>query len=148
MFESYIPQEGDDGLQSPMSLALTAISSLLRLRIRTVAESKTGKRNGVGVLLFGCNPLRGIRKKSNSDTEDDEGDNGDEKLLPSTHELIALKPPGIDEVEWIQSCLSRDLKKEFSGDVVERGEEEDGGRSLREALHEASKVFMHAKYVY
>jgi hypothetical protein len=142
MFERYIAHEGGEH-QSPMELSLTAISQLLRMRIRTVAESKTGKRNGVGVLLFGCDTYRGMRHREDSDEE-----GGDDKILPSTHELIELTPPGIEQVMAVQACLTkRDLEEEFS--VVyrqERGEEEeDGVHLIKTALHEANKVFMNAK---
>lgn len=145
MFERYIRDEEGE-LQSPMELSLTAISQLLRMRIRTVAESKTGKRNGVGVLLYGCDTMRAIRKSG--DSSDSDGAAGDEKILPSTHELVELTPPGIEQVLGIQACLGkRDLEKEFSVRSGESrsDEEEDGSQLLRTALHEANKVFMHAK---
>ena len=128
-----------------MELSLAAISQLLRMRIRTVAESKTGKRNGVGVLLYGCDALRAARGGDDSDS--DGNINGEEKLLPSTHELLELTPPGIIQVRGIQQCLNgRDLEKEFSiGEREERSDEEDGAHLLKTALHEANKVFMHAK---
>ena len=69
-----------------------------------MAESKTGKRNGVGVLLYGCNRLRGMREGYDSDGE------RMMSLLPSTHELVELTPPGIEQVTEIQKCLDgRDL---------------------------------------
>jgi hypothetical protein len=143
MFERYIQDENGQAL-SPMELSLNAISKLLRMRIRAVAESKTGRRNGVGVLLYGCNTLRSMR--SNGDFSDSDGDR-EEKILPSTHELLELTPPGIEQVLGIQACLEkRDLEKEFSvGNSEDRGGEEDGAQLLRTALHEANKVFMHAK---
>lgn len=129
-----------------MELSLVAISKLLRMRIRTVAESKTGKRNGVGVLLYGCDTMRAIHK---DDSDSDGAAVADERILPSTHELIELTPPGIEQVLGIQSCLEkRDLQKEFAlGNREDRGddEEEDGAQLLRTALHEANKVFMYAQ---
>jgi hypothetical protein len=88
-----------------------------------------------------------------------EEDYEEEKILPSTHELLELVPLGIDQVETMRACLMsggkkrRDLKKEFSieyyskmdrkGESMEQ--EDDGARCLKSALHEANKVFMHAK---
>jgi hypothetical protein len=143
MFERYIQDENGQML-SPVELSLNAISKLLRMRIRAVAESKTGRRNGVGVLLYGCDTMRSIR--GSGDTSDSDGA-GEEKILPSTHELLELTPPGIEQVLGIQACLDkRDLGKEFSaGNREDRGDEEDGAQLLRTALHEANKVFVHAK---
>jgi len=158
--------DGQNSRQSPMEVALTAIIQLLRMRIRTVSESKTGKRNGVGVLLYGCDTLRGIHKdgrrhdgEEGDDGDDTEEDDEEEKILPSTHELLELVPPGIGQVETIRACLMnggkkrRDLKKEFSirrhhqmdGKGQSMEQEDDGARCLKSALHEANKVFMHAK---
>ena len=60
---------GDDGVDrrrmnrglvrySPMDVAATAAHRLLRAKVRDVAETKSGKRDGVGVLLYGCDPDR------------------------------------------------------------------------------------------
>ena len=43
---------------SPMDVAATAAHRLLRAKVRDVAETKSGKRDGVGVLLYGCDPNR------------------------------------------------------------------------------------------
>ncbi|KAL3803547.1 hypothetical protein HJC23_014095, partial [Cyclotella cryptica] len=152
----------DAAMKSPMEVALTAITQLLRMRIRTVAESKTGKRNGVGVLLYGCDTLRAMRGGGRWHHDDDNEDDSDEEkmILPSTHELLELVPPGIDQVEKIRACLMsggkkrRDLEMEFSigchRAMDEKGglsmeQEDDGARCLKSALHEANKIFMHAK---
>eukprot|EP00804_Cyclotella_cryptica_P014014 CCRYP_002509-RA/>CCRYP_002509-RA protein AED:0.24 eAED:0.24 QI:97/0.66/0.75/1/0.66/0.75/4/0/477 len=154
----------DAAMKSPMEVALTAITQLLRMRIRTVAESKTGKRNGVGVLLYGCDTLRAMRGGGRWHHDDDNEDDSDEEkmILPSTHELLELVPPGIDQVEKIRACLMsggkkrRDLEMEFSigchRAMDEKGglsmeQEDDGARCLKSALHEANKIFMHAKCV-
>lgn len=153
-------------LLSPMEVALTAAHKLLRMRIRAVAETKSGKRNGVGVILFGCDTMRDIRGKKSegggeSDGSEDDGDDDSEdssaKMQSSTFELLELTPPGIDQVLKIQECLpskskrkkQRDLGKEFSTVEVVEGEEEMDGMvdscPLRQALHDANKAFMKAK---
>jgi len=45
---------------SPMDVAITAAHRYLRTKIRDVAETKSGKRDGVGVLLYGCDPYRAM----------------------------------------------------------------------------------------
>lgn len=170
MFERYIHHHQYDTIQdtlnnndegaapapsTPMELSLTAITQLLRMRIRMVAESKTGKRNGVGVLLFGCDRFRRRRGADDDDnpSDDDEGIITNSMFQSSTtHELLELVPPGIEQVMEVQKYLedgnNHTLEKEFSiGDRrKENGEEEeDCAHLLKSALHEANKVFMHAK---
>jgi hypothetical protein len=110
---------------SPMDVAATAAHRLLRAKVRDVAETKSGKRDGVGVLLYGCDPNRNRRRRSSRrsrrrgggdgggggkdddiDIEDDDEDyEGEEDALPTTHELIELAAPGIGQVLAMQECL-------------------------------------------
>ena len=92
-----------------------------------MAETKSGKRNGVGVLLYGCDSMR----ESN------------EQRLPTTHQLMELSPPGIEQVRSIQSCRVDDLK-EFLSEKDERGEQ-DRAHLFKSALYEANKTFAHAQ---
>ena len=168
--------DGNDGIKeqillTPMEVALMAIDHLLRLRIRNVATTRTGKRDGVGVLLYGCDPLRGRggRAKDNEDNfdSDDPEHLHFQKVFPSTHELVQLAPPGIEQVLTLQECTptikqksfqkqKRNLEREFcfrncendDGKNASRKEGGNGGAvafSLRSALHEANKIFMNAK---
>ena len=54
MFEKYVPCLSEDGeesnLVSPMDVAVTAASQFLRTKIKDIAETKGGKRDGVGVV--------------------------------------------------------------------------------------------------
>ena len=174
MFEQYVPcladNDDDDSdveveqsLVSPMDVAVTAAYQFLRTKIRDIAETKAGKRDGVGVLLYGCDPHRGMRAKSPKSTgsgENSGGDSDDMEELPTTHELIELAPPGIEQVLSLQECKPRDnpnqkqrnLHKEFSTTCKagegggENGEEdEDAVCTLLQGLTAAGKIFGNAK---
>jgi hypothetical protein len=166
MFERYVPchrtpsSNDDDGdndedvgvvYYSPMDVATTAAHRLLRAKVRDVAETKSGTRDGVGVVLYGCDPNRPrcrgrgrIRREGHSDggggggrddgiDDDDDCDGGDDDPLPTTHELIELVAPGTEQVLTMQECIPndddgrrrRDLRYEFS--LVPRGKEEGDG---------------------
>ncbi len=162
---------------SPMDVAITAAHRILRTKIRDVAETKSGKRDGVGVLLYGCDPYRSMGRGISSATmrstigksvdgvgDELEGEDGveteddDEELLPSTHELIELTAPGIEQILAIQDCLPREqhdsnqkrriLESEFTSvDRNVKNEDYDDGNvcSLLQGLTAALKVFGSAK---
>ena len=54
MFEQYVPCLSEDGedqqLVSPMDVCIEAAHRFLRTKIRDTAETKSGKRDGVGVV--------------------------------------------------------------------------------------------------
>ena len=122
---------------SPMDVAATAAHRLLRAKVRDVAETKSGKRDGVGVLLYGCDPNRRRRLRRRrgdggggrdddgveivvvDDDDDDDDDGGDEDPLPTTHELVELAAPGIEQVLTVQECLPDEDEDE--------GEDDDRG---------------------
>lgn len=162
MFEQYVPclsdrvdeseESGDNDSSdckmhtfnyvSPMDVAVTAAQRFLRTKIRDVAETKSGKRDSVGVLLYGCDPYRSMKRGTSSanakngigktvnemkygseEEVDDVTEDDDEDLLPSTYELIELTAPGIEQILAIQKCLPsehnssqkrRNLQSEFS----------------------------------
>jgi hypothetical protein len=166
---------------SPMDVAITAAHRLLRSKVRDAAETKSGKRDGVGVLLYGCNPNRrrppsprfggGDSAFAPAAATDDSSidEDGDRDPLPTTHELVELVAPGIEQVLTMQQCLPdedenlahynkgrcrRDLCGEFSvikkcGDGGIKDETRDANEvcSLRRALTAALKVFTNAKCV-
>ena len=187
MFERYVacrrpppsPTDDDDDrvdpaargpvLRSPMDVAATAAHRLLRAKVRDVAETRCGKRDGVGVLLYGCDPYRrrrlrrrrgggvggggggwddGVEDVVVDDDGEDDDDEGDEDPLPTTHELVELAAPGIEQVLTVQECLpdedeggddggdrglrrrrrsGRDLRGEFSSAPRRRREGGDDG---------------------
>ena len=197
MFEEYVPCLSDriDGSEgggdndnendnlnfvSPMDVAITAAHRFIRTKIRDVAETKSGKRDGVGVLLYGCDPYRtmggnissgantngnmgksvdGWGNGSDEEAGDEEEDDDDDDLQPSTHELLELAAPGIEQILAIQECLPREpnsnrkrrnLHSEFtSGNKSEKcqDDDEDGSNicSLLQGMTAALKVFGNAK---
>uniref|UniRef100_A0A6U3Y072 SAP domain-containing protein n=1 Tax=Skeletonema marinoi TaxID=267567 RepID=A0A6U3Y072_9STRA len=189
MFEKYIPllddadmDDDDDNeemegsnnnapakekkLFAPHEVAITAAHRLLRMKIRNIAETKTGKRDGVGILLYGCNTKRGLQGKLDTSPKsggDDESDSDEEEEQHSTHELLELAPPGTEHILKVQECVppsrdnksnqqQRDLQKEFStlGSVQNDDDDEgvsDGCCTLRQALVDANKIFEAAKCV-
>lgn len=173
MFEEYVPclVEDDSDKEefvSPMDVAVTAAYRTLENKIRDVAETKSGRRDTIGILLYGCDPRRGIRakqqakKKKNEKSDDntspksaDSSDSDEMDELPTTHELIELTPPGIQQVLDMQECMRplcfRDLRKEFTapkkgegkstGEGTDTEDEDDGDITLRQGLTAAMKIF-------
>lgn len=186
MFEKYIPllddadndddqeMEGSNNnnapikekkLFAPHDVAVTAAHRLLRMKIRNIAETRTGKRDGVGILLYGCNTKRGLQQ-GKSDTspksgDDDSDSDEEEDEQHSTVELLELAPPGTEQILKIQECIPpsrdniskyRDLQKEFStmGISNNNDDDEEGGDgccTLRQAFVDANKIFEAAKCV-
>jgi len=103
--------------------------------------------------------------------DDDEYDEGDDmERKQSYYEVLPLEPPGTVQSLEIQQCLpveflgsgnhrilsnshvQRDLKREFSIECNDEECEDEYVRKqsmecLRSALHEANKMFMHAKCI-
>mmetsp|Transcript_8887 Transcript_8887/g.26627 ORF Transcript_8887/g.26627 Transcript_8887/m.26627 type:complete len:734 (-) Transcript_8887:325-2526(-) len=115
-------------LVTPFEAALLASERLLRLRVNYVATSKSGKRDGVGIMLYGTKS-RAVQNDSHSDRGEREGvrragpaevidleseylsedsdDNSDgpAPILSSTYELVPLEPPGTEQVLRVRRCL-------------------------------------------
>eukprot|EP00581_Thalassiosira_minuscula_P008296 CAMPEP_0183702362 /NCGR_PEP_ID=MMETSP0737-20130205/489_1 /TAXON_ID=385413 /ORGANISM="Thalassiosira miniscula, Strain CCMP1093" /LENGTH=727 /DNA_ID=CAMNT_0025928959 /DNA_START=44 /DNA_END=2227 /DNA_ORIENTATION=- len=187
MFEKYVPcimddfddddntNEEEDRQQfvSPMDIAITAAHRYLRTKIRDIAETKTGKRDALGVLLYGCDPYRATKQGNDDDSASGDGpvdahdsdDNSEREELPTTHELIELNPPGIEQVLTLQECRpsndpnserQRDLCKEFSPGKKKKKKSEENGEedeedndvcTLYQALTAAQKIFATSKRV-
>ena len=131
---------------SPMDAALIACERLARNRVLKVATQKTGKRDGVGVLLYGT-------RTHGDDNDDDDDDDNDEQLTErrsSTQTLVELNPPGVQQIRMMRSCLDdpicgrrRNVQKEFMNVDNDAG----FGRKLRTAIQEANKTYLEAKFV-
>ena len=155
-------------LVSPFDVALMSCEKLLRLRVHDVATSKAnGKRDGVGILLYG------VTKNSNSlddkhqqeQQEEQSEDEEDECFMtsPTVHEFIPLVPPGTKHILEIRKCLpkgfdeenennfcsqerERNLKEEFVNDETSnKSNDSESNSHLRNALHESIKSFSNAK---
>ena len=141
-----------DAIITPMHAAMKACESILRQKIRNVATSKTGKRDGIGILIYGPKVSSVVESDDDDDNDVIESDLEESATLnPSTNTpvkwILSLAPPGIQQVKTIQICLDdsnlgRNLHQECCPE-----EEIDSSRPLRTALHEASKTFANAKCV-
>ena len=149
---------------APMDVAVDAAHRFLRTKIRDVAETKAGKRDAVGVLLYGCDPRRrgggaGGAPPVGGESDGGEGDGSseeeeEEEERPTTHELVELAAPGVEQVLTLQACRPgeergrerRDLRREFAaGDGEEGREDEDAAMHLLQALTLAQKIFANSK---
>ena len=114
---------------TPMDVSLGIAQQFVRQRIRTVVTHKTGKRDGVGIVLYNTKPIVGTNDKKHKnivqtdtsqtndndmegdDDDDDEetdvdDDDDDDEDAPATtansiHVLLPLQPPGIQQVRTI-----------------------------------------------
>jgi len=169
-------EEDNREYMTPIDIALQACEKLFRLRVNYAATSKSGRsRDGVGVLLYGC------QHNSHREDEDDdsETDNEEEDQIPtlfsntretslsSTYELVPLSPPGTEQVLNIMDCYCSPSSSDNRGVVKSHPgySQSNSGRrrnlhdeftssssnymlcTLRSALHEASKIFANAKCV-
>ena len=153
----------EENLTTPFDAALMACERLLHDRVRTIAFSRKGKRDGVGVLLYGDSV---VSKRNQGEYAEAES-----PFESTVINLVHLEPPGNEEIKRLRSCLrpsqygcavadpdegrDRDLEFELFGDSIRTvKDEEDNCRvgemtfcPLRPALYEATKFFANAKYV-
>ena len=125
-----------------MDAALMACERLARNRVLQVATQKTGKRDGVGVLLYGT--------RTNDDDDEDEDNEQPTESKSSTQTLVELNPPGVQQIRILRSCLEdpicgvrRSIEKEFKNLDDDSGL----GRKLRTAVQEANKAYLEAKFI-
>ena len=156
---------------SPIDAALIAAQRLLHHRAHHVATTRTGKRDGVGIVLFNC-PLNA----GNANGNDAVG----ECSSTGVRRLVELAPPGVDQIQTVRSYMTpnenanenananangippmgrmRDLEKELYGHLAknEQGqqnqnsaeaESEDQIISLRSALFQINRILADAKCV-
>jgi len=112
---------------TPFDMALRLAQDLLQRCIRTSVTLKTGKRNGVGLLLYHTKPSRSntttgsdddenegdednpSKKKKSEDSDDDEDDSSvddDDTHATTVHVLLPLAPPGVNQVKTIRRCVA------------------------------------------
>lgn len=141
---------GSSDEKSAMDNGLQVAKTLLQDTVRTTVVQRTGKRNGIGIVLF--NTKRDISSKTETDNtnemdEDYVDDDDDGKRSQGVHILMPLVPPGIPHGLELNQCLEkeRDLQNEFqqeanqnSGDVM---------APLQTALEVCQDMFKKAKCV-
>jgi len=152
MFEPCIRTACDytqEGCISPFDAAIIAAENIIHYKVHLSATTRTGKRDGIGIILYNCPSAR-----TESDTSS------------SIRTLMSLNPPGVDSIHMIRACSknkdrcdfgSRDLKNElYSTKVEETSDDADSfedkfeisqAYSLRSALYEANDMFNEAKCV-
>ena len=113
-------------LTTPFDASLMAVERLLHHKVRTVAMSKLGKRDGVGVILYGTpdDIKKNHDEKEGDDDENDEDNEDDNQVEEETNaneslkELIKLTPPGVDQIKTIRSCLPPEFYHSNNSDHV------------------------------
>lgn len=158
--------EESQPLQSPMDVALTICERWVRHKVLQVAtHPRTGKRDGMGILLYGTQPLSKEELNSPRPSQDDDDkqdddneEEEDDRSIPSsgvvstTHTLLPLEPPGIPHVKDLLECLpntklggqrSRNLQDHYALKETMN----DSHTFLRSALQEAKMAFALAKCV-
>jgi len=168
--------ENDNEGSKPMTgieLSLKLIQTLLQQTIEQTVIRKTGKRNGVGLLLYNTKTKRDNDTKdgkSDDDTVDDDDkmddedddeemdeDTDDEKsteppMETTVHRLLDLKPPGIRHVQTLRNLLldkrrqttNVDLKADF---CPSPDDPDPTIAPLQTALEESTRMFLNAKCV-
>lgn len=116
MFEKSI-ELNDGETTSPMQASLQACDALLKQKVKHVAIHRTGKRDGVGIILYG---LPGSKDY--------------------TYTLLDLAAPGIQQILKIQDYASG--KKDIKDEIPKEGPIQ---WSLRRGLQQADKEFNTAK---
>ena len=119
----FVPSIPFQGIKiSPIQAALEVSEKLLRTKVKNVTVQKNGKRDGVGIMLYGVPSTQ-----------------------TTTASLVDLEQPGIASIKKIQSYLehTESLQQEFK--LHDRTKE--ASWTFRKALQEASSVFAKAKYV-
>lgn len=153
MFQACI-NHGEQTL-SPLDAAILACKTLCRNRVLQIATQKTGKRDSVGVLIYGVSFNK--QKEGEQHEDDDEEETITEgkncALGSSSYMLVELNPPGVQQIQALRSSLDdpvrgrqRDLKQEF-WDEREIKTEISKGQHLRSVLQDANKIFTESKLV-
>ena len=158
-------------LLSPFETALMAAERLVHSRIHTVATTKQGKRDGIGILLF--NAPTGNEDLIHQGLNAFDG-------YDSLRTVLELEPPGIKHIQSLRGAIRcpgrekvRDLESELYGMKLDHTAEEEandhptttisttegrrrrrayeilvqGAWSLRSSLQKALQMFLTAKCV-
>jgi len=113
-------------LVSPFDTALAATEHLLRLLVKNVAQSRTGKRDSIGLIVYGDNlknhsnttPTQNFQnheqldedQSSSSDSISSNSTDGPHiNTVSNTKVIIPLSPPGVDQIKIIRQCLHPSL---------------------------------------
>ncbi|CAJ1950736.1 unnamed protein product [Cylindrotheca closterium] len=116
--------------------------TLLQDTVRTTVSQRTGKRNGIGIVLFNTK-----RKISSKNAMEDDYDDDDGKHSQGVHILMSLVAPGISHVLDLNQFLEkeRNMQEEFQ----QESQENQGGimEPLQTALEVCQDMFKKAMCV-
>jgi Ku70/Ku80 beta-barrel domain len=161
--------------KTPFDGSLFILEVLMQHTIEDTVILKTGKQNGVGVILYNTKPIRPTNPVGNHeshlndyDHDDDDDDDDDEEeendgdkkdveeedVPPQwmVHELMALEPPGIKNVQTIQNFQrrknDRNLQDEFCPSSAEaKAQRESSMTPLQSAIETSMRMFQSADCV-
>ena len=153
MFEPVHPDpEFPDDRLSSMQLALKTVQDTIRKKIRLVTVHKSGKRDGVGVLLYNTKyrlplvrdedeeededkPEATAADKKKNDINSDDDDDDDDDVVPgmwgpkmsTVHELLPLLPPGIKAIKKLRATEPDIITNKATLDLAEEYCNKDNG---------------------
>ena len=159
------PEFPEERLTS-VQFALNTVQDTIRKKIRQVTVHKSGKRDGIGVLLYNTKyrlplprALDGDDDKSEQETpnddkkkpaneSDEEDDDDDDDVIAgvggpnmsTVHELLPLFPPGIKAVQKLRSTQPDMFTDEIVLDLAKEYCDEDDENSLKEEENESSTL--------
>ncbi len=130
---------------SGVDLSIKLVQTLLQQTIEQTVIRKTGKRNGVGLLLYNTKPTRenndeqkdsAVNDENESDDDDDKMDDEDDDdeemddestvdgdgaspqhIETTVHRLLDLKPPGIKHVQTLRKILVDKRRQQQKSDL-------------------------------
>eukprot|EP00536_Pseudo-nitzschia_multiseries_P005700 jgi/Psemu1/13220/gm1.13220_g len=161
---------------APVELSIKLVQTLLQLTIEQTVIRKTGKRNGVGLLLYNtkmvCDKISPLDETNDDDDDDDddddkmddEDDDEDHSVTEqdglstptaetTVHRLLDLEPPGIKHAQTLRTLLPDDHRQTTANRDLQaefRPSERDLDvpiAPLQTALEEAMRMFLNAKCV-
>lgn len=140
---------------SPFDASILACETLCRNRVLQIATQKTGKRDSVGVLLYGVSLKDEKEGEANEsqDTEEEIPEDETYMLGASSYIFLEQNPPGVKQIQALRCALDdpvrgrqRDLQEEFGG-PRENNTEVMKCRHLCSVLQDANKIFVESKLV-
>lgn len=126
-----------------LDAALKTCEELARNRIMNVFFNSTGKRDGVGVMLY-C-----VKDKQNNEDEDesDDEDEGQASQESKTELLIDIAVPNVSLIKGIQECLPAPIVGRRRDLVEEYVDAKINDYKLHEVINNANKAFSNAQCV-
>ncbi|KAG7369125.1 Ku70/Ku80 beta-barrel domain containing protein [Nitzschia inconspicua] len=162
---------------TPFDLSIQTLQKLVETVIETTVIRKTGKRDGVGILLYNTKPQKRGRhdeadeeddkmeekedvddddkmdevESDDGDDEDDDSNSEDENVdaanQTNVHKLLDLVPPGIKQFRVLRTMVEKKGKDPKDEFCSTNTDHEHRQAPLQNAIEEAMRVFLKSKYV-